>query len=244
MDAPEPDIHSNFPIAKKERNCFIPMPWVRPFNISTVIPCSTPRGIYEGQRSTNDNKECSFSPVPVLQGIAALWLRRVERWYWQHLGRYENQIAAGINFSMSGVPYWTFDAGGFAVERRYEKGYPKTNGRVAGTLVPVWKFPAIIPGTRAISYREPYNIAGENEPEFAAAKSAIEMRYKLLPHLYSLAAAVHFKMVRCCVDWWWISRQIKNTSAIIRSSCAVLPWLVSPVYTFGQRSRNCICRRR
>ncbi|MEQ8552558.1 MAG: glycoside hydrolase family 31 protein [Cyclobacteriaceae bacterium] len=29
------------------------------------------------------------------------------------------QISAGFNFSISGVPYWTMDIGGFCVENRY-----------------------------------------------------------------------------------------------------------------------------
>ncbi|MBP8975115.1 MAG: hypothetical protein KBG83_00205, partial [Bacteroidetes bacterium] len=31
------------------------------------------------------------------------------------------QIPAGLNFSISGIPYWTTDIGGFAVEPRFEK---------------------------------------------------------------------------------------------------------------------------
>jgi alpha-D-xyloside xylohydrolase len=33
----------------------------------------------------------------------------------------KDQIAGGINFSMSGTPYWTMDAGGFLVENRFHK---------------------------------------------------------------------------------------------------------------------------
>ena len=29
------------------------------------------------------------------------------------------QISAGLNFAMSGIPYWTMDIGGFCVESRY-----------------------------------------------------------------------------------------------------------------------------
>jgi len=30
-----------------------------------------------------------------------------------------NQISAGVNFSMSGIPNWSFDIGGFTMENRY-----------------------------------------------------------------------------------------------------------------------------
>ena len=35
-----------------------------------------------------------------------------------------NQIAAGTGMSMSGLPNWTFDIGGFALEDRYSKPKP------------------------------------------------------------------------------------------------------------------------
>ena len=35
---------------------------------------------------------------------------------WEDL---KTQIAAGLNFSISGVPYWSQDIGGFSVEKRY-----------------------------------------------------------------------------------------------------------------------------
>jgi alpha-D-xyloside xylohydrolase len=31
------------------------------------------------------------------------------------------QIPAGLNFALSGIPYWTFDIGGFCVEGRYTR---------------------------------------------------------------------------------------------------------------------------
>ena len=47
---------------------------------------------------------------------AAIWSGDIaSRWE-----DFKNQIPAGLNFSMSGIPYWTSDIGGFAVERRYE----------------------------------------------------------------------------------------------------------------------------
>ena len=39
------------------------------------------------------------------------------------------QISAGLNFSISGIPFWTQDIGGFSVENRYmaaQQEYDKT----------------------------------------------------------------------------------------------------------------------
>ena len=37
------------------------------------------------------------------------------------------QISAGLNFAMSGIPYWTMDIGGFCVENRYVAGQKQWN---------------------------------------------------------------------------------------------------------------------
>ena len=31
------------------------------------------------------------------------------------------QITAGLNYSVTGLPFWTMDIGGFCVEKRYER---------------------------------------------------------------------------------------------------------------------------
>ena len=37
------------------------------------------------------------------------------------------QISAGLNFAVSGIPYWTMDIGGFCVENRYVAGQMEFN---------------------------------------------------------------------------------------------------------------------
>ena len=37
------------------------------------------------------------------------------------------QITAGLNFAVSGIPYWTMDIGGFCVENRYVAGQKQWN---------------------------------------------------------------------------------------------------------------------
>ncbi|MFN8251111.1 MAG: glycoside hydrolase family 31 protein [Ferruginibacter sp.] len=238
MDAPEPDIHSNFPIAKR-KELFYPNAMGSAIQYFNSYPLLNSQGIYEGQRSTNDNKRVFILTRSGFAGIqrygSAVWSGDIGS-TWADM---KNQIAAGINFSMSGVPYWTFDAGGFAVERRYEKGEDKPEWK---ELQARWyQFGSFLPLFRAhgqYPYREPYNIAGENEPEFAAMKSAIEMRYKLLPHLYSLAAAVHYKnssiLRGLMMDFPADIKTLNNNTQFMCGPSL----LVSPVYTFGQRSRE------
>ncbi|MGE5798430.1 MAG: TIM-barrel domain-containing protein, partial [Ignavibacteria bacterium] len=76
--------------------------------------------VYEGQREANPNTRVFILTRSAFAGqqryAAATWSGDVAaRWY-----DLKAQISAGLNFSISGIPYWTTDIGGFAVEPRYE----------------------------------------------------------------------------------------------------------------------------
>ncbi|MDH7606031.1 MAG: glycoside hydrolase family 31 protein, partial [Melioribacter sp.] len=79
------------------------------------------KAVYEGQRKTKPNQRVFILTRSAFAGqqrySAATWSGDVAaRWF-----DLKNQISAGLNFSLSGIPYWTTDIGGFAVEPRYEK---------------------------------------------------------------------------------------------------------------------------
>jgi alpha-D-xyloside xylohydrolase len=71
------------------------------------------QSIYEGQRATDPNKRVvnlTRSAFPGLQRYAAgIWSGDIPG-NWETLQR---QIPAGLNFCLSGIPYWTTDCGGF-----------------------------------------------------------------------------------------------------------------------------------
>ncbi len=114
------------------------------------------------------------------------------------------QITAGLNFSISGIPYWSQDIGGFSVENRYEnaqrlferngtenedlKEWRELNARwhEFGMWTPMYRVHGQFP------FREPWNIAPEGTPTYQVIQSNLEMRSRLMPSLYSLAARVHF----------------------------------------------------
>src|SRR5205085_485762 len=85
-----------------------------------AYPLQNAKGIYEGQRAINPGKRVFILTRSAYAGLqryaAATWSGDIGA-RWEDL---KTQIAAGVNFSMSGLPYWTSDIGGFAVEKRYE----------------------------------------------------------------------------------------------------------------------------
>lgn len=188
MDASEPDIHSNISLQER-KDVFQPAigSSTRYYN---AFPLQNAKGIYEGQRGTDPNKRVFMLTRSGFTGqqryAAATWSGDIAS-TWEDM---KDQIAAGINFSMSGLPYWTMDAGGFLVEKRYyqpntadQEEWRELNSRW-------YQFGAFIPIFRAhgqFPFREPFHIAPEDHPSYKSMVYYIRLRYRLLPYIYSLA---------------------------------------------------------
>jgi alpha-D-xyloside xylohydrolase len=106
------------------------------------------------------------------------------------------QISAGLNFAISGNPYWTMDNGGFCVEHRYTQAKPDSedmeewrdlNNRwhQFGTFVPLFRTHGQYP------FREMWNIAPETHPAYKSMLYYNQLRYRLMPYIYSLAGWVY-----------------------------------------------------
>ena len=100
------------------------------------------------------------------------------------------QIPCGLNISMSGIPWWTMDIGGFSVESRYlnpsaadleEWRELMTRWHQYGTFVPIFRSHDESPD------REMYNAAPESHPSYKTMLAYNELRYRLMPYIYSLA---------------------------------------------------------
>ncbi|MGF2410935.1 TIM-barrel domain-containing protein [Ferruginibacter sp.] len=238
MDASEPDIHSNLSIAKR-KDIFYPNAMGSAIKYFNSYPLLNSQGIYEGQRATNDNKRVFILTRSGFAGIqrygSAIWSGDIGS-TWADM---KNQISAGINFSMSGVPYWTFDAGGFAVENRYVQGKDMDEWK---ELQARWyEFGSFLPLFRAhgqYPVREPFNIAAANEDTYKAMVSAIEMRYKLLPTLYSIAADVHFNngsFLKGMMMGFPADKKVLNINDQFMCGSSLL---VNPIYNYKERSRK------
>ena len=114
------------------------------------------------------------------------------------------QMTAGLNYSMSGIPFWGMDQGGFCVENRYvaaQQLYDKTGQENEDLkewreLQTRWnQFGAFIPLFRSHGQwplREIWNIAPDNHPAYKSFVYYDKLRYHLMPYLYSLAGWAHF----------------------------------------------------
>jgi alpha-D-xyloside xylohydrolase len=151
------------------------------------------KGVYEGQRRVNPDQRVFILTRSAFSGQqrypAATWSGDVAaRWY-----DLKAQISAGLNFSLSGIPYWTTDIGGFAVEQRYE--HPdSSNLEEWRELMTRWfQFGAFCPLFRVhgqYPYREMFNVAPDNHPAYQSMLAYDKLRYRLMPYIYSLTGMV------------------------------------------------------
>lgn len=156
-------------------------------------------GIYEGQREETAAKRVinlTRSGYPGSQKYGTiLWSGDIEA-SWKTLKR---QVTAGLQFSLSGLPYWTLDIGAFFVKKGYQWYW---NGEFPGGLedkeywelyVRWFQYGAFLPVFRSHGtdvYREPWYFGEAGEPFYDALCAANGLRYRLMPYIYSLAGAV------------------------------------------------------
>jgi alpha-D-xyloside xylohydrolase len=189
MDASEPDILSNVdPQRRKEQ--MTPTALGPAALVLNAYPMENAKGIYEGQRETNPNNRVFILTRSAFAGSqaygAATWSGDIAaRWH-----DMKAQISAGVNFSMSGIPYWTMDIGGFAVEGRYEKPNAAHLEEWREQMTRWYQFGAFVPLFRAhgqFPLREIFNVAPETHPAYQSILYYDKLRYRLLPYVYSLA---------------------------------------------------------
>lgn len=194
MDASEPDLLSNVsPQRRKEQMTPLSAGLVAEY--VNAYPLQNAKGIYEGQRSVDNNKRVFLLTRSGFAGsqryTVAIWSGDIgARWH-----DMKAQISAGINFSMSGLPYWTMDIGGFVVESRYENLKNKEDIEEWRELNTRWfQFGAFTPLFRVhgqYPFREVFNIAPDDHPAYKSMLYYNKLRYRLLPYVYSLAGAAY-----------------------------------------------------
>jgi alpha-D-xyloside xylohydrolase len=240
MDASEPDILSN--VNPEKRISQMTPTALGPAALwLNAYPLQNARGIYEGQRATGDNKRVFLLTRSGFAGsqryAAAIWSGDIAS-RWEDM---KAQITAGLNFCMSGLPYWTMDIGGFSVEQRYEKPN-KTDEEEWRELQTRWyQFGAFTPLFRVhgqYPYREIYNIAPETHPAYQSMLYYNQLRYRLLPYIYSLAGSAYrndYTLMRGLVMDFAKDTAVTNISDQFMLGPSIL---VNPVYSYKARSRQ------
>lgn len=187
--------------------------------------------VYDGQRSVTNDKR-----VVILTRSAFPGQQRYATQCWSgDIGitwnTMKQQIPAGLNFSMAGMPYWSSDTGGF-------RPFMKTYSLNYRELVTRWfEMSTFLPIMRVHGCRdtEIWSL-GKTEERIGAKYD--RFRYRMLPYIYSLAARVTF-------DGYTILRGLamdfpndKNIRRIDDEFMMGSAFLVCPVTEYQARHRN------
>ena len=208
MDASEPNVRDCTPMWYRKALCGPTALGTSTeyFNAYSTVNADA---IYNGQRSVWKGK--ANEPRVFLltrSGFAGEQRFSTATWSGDIGTRWEDmraQMTAGLNYSMSGVPFWGMDQGGFCVENRYveaqklfnESGVENEDLKEWRELQARWnQFGAFIPLFRSHGQwptREIWNIAPDNHPAYKSFVYYDQLRYRLMPYMYSMAAWAHFK---------------------------------------------------
>ena len=106
------------------------------------------------------------------------------------------QVTEAIRTAISGIFWWTFDIGGFFVDRKepwfWRGDYPDgvQDPGYRELYIRWFQFGSMLPVFRSHGTdtpREPWQFGGEDSPEYICIKETIGLRYRLMPYLYSTA---------------------------------------------------------
>jgi len=147
-----------------------------------IFPLLDTQAVYEGQRAASDKKRVYILSRSAFAGsqrnAVTAWSGDINSdWF-----SYRRQIPAGLNFALSGIPYWTTDIGGFVFGDPNDPAYRELFVRwfQYGTFNPILR----VHGTRKTDQNELWSYGPDAQKILV---SFDRLRYRLLPYTYSLA---------------------------------------------------------
>ena len=147
-----------------------------------IYPLMTTGAVYEGQRSASDKKRVFILSRSAFAGDqrygVTAWSGDINSDFFS----FRRQIPAGLNFALSGIPYWTTDIGGFVSADPGDPAYRELFIRwfQYGTFNPILR----VHGTRKTDQNELWSYGPDAQKILV---SFDRLRYRMLPYIYSLA---------------------------------------------------------
>jgi len=158
-------------------------------SVQNAFPLQHTKGVYEHQRQTSDAKRVILLTRSAFAGqqrySANTWSGDVGS-NWPTLKR---QVPAAVNFSLTGLPYWNGDIGGFFAGA-YKQGGGAKNPDFQELYIRWMQFATFTPMMRSHGTdipREIYQFGQRGDQAFDVQEKFINLRYSLLPYLYSTA---------------------------------------------------------
>ena len=148
--------------------------------VFNAYPLMHSTGIYQGQRAQTSEKRVCILTRSAFAGqqrnAAITWSGDIHGTW----AVFAKQIPAGLNFSISGIPYWNTDIGGFFGGNPTDKKYQELFTR--------WfQFGAFNPMFRVHGTGAGKELWRWDEPTQKILEEYIRLRYRLLPYIYSVS---------------------------------------------------------
>ena len=197
MDSSEPD-HLDFKPSDLDNKTYLGS-----FRkVRNAFPLMTVGGVYQHQRAVDSGKRVFILTRSAFAGQqrygANTWSGDVTA-SWNAL---RNQISAGLNFSLCGIPYWNSDIGGFFLSRFRKKLEDPEYRELYVRWLQFGTFCPMMRSHGADAPREIYQFGKKGDKAYDAIEKYINLRYRLLPYIYSTAwdvTASHSSMMRAMV---------------------------------------------
>jgi alpha-D-xyloside xylohydrolase len=160
-----------------------------------TYPLFVSKAVYEGQRQTNENKRVAILTRSAFAGQQRFgtinWSGDIG-WDWD---AFKRQIVAGLNYNVTGMPYWTTDIGGFFRPGRGQY----TDAKYHDILTRWFQYGTFNPIFRIHGYQTETEPWKYGDTVMNNMRNMMNLRYRLMPYIYSQA--------------WQVS---KNGSTIMR----------------------------
>jgi alpha-D-xyloside xylohydrolase len=175
LDASEPELNSGWGEYRNYRTAA-----GSGAEVFNAYPLLHTTAVYQGQRAATSAKRVAILTRSAWAGqqrnAAITWSGDIQG-RWDVLAK---QIPAGLNFSISGIPYWNTDIGGFFGAKLNDKKYQELFTR--------WfQFGAFCPMFRVHGTSAPKEIWRWDEPTQKIWEKFVNLRYRLLPYIYSVS---------------------------------------------------------
>ena len=202
MDASEPDLLPSPPTIAAQRSHLSPTAMGTGAEVLNGYALMNSDGVYSGQRASDSAAHPAAENQRVFiltrSGYAGEQRYSTVTWSgditstWTALTK---QIPAALGMSISGLPYWTMDTGGYTMQRRFatEPMKPEDAEEWRELNVRWFELSTFTPLLRVhgeLRSREMWTLGDESSPAYQAELKFDQLRYRMLPYIYSLAGAV------------------------------------------------------
>lgn len=213
-------------------------------SVKNAFPLMTNKGIYENLRQQKDNTKRAFQ----MTRSASFGIQHYGTLSWSgdidsNWETFKNQIPSGLNFVLCGIPYWNTDLGGFF---RWDDNNNPRSPHAQELQVRWMQWGCFMPLMRnhcsSPMVNEIYRFGEPGHWAFDVQKQYIELRYRLMPYIYSNCGDVVQRsgsMMRALVmDFPHDKRAVRLTDEYLFGRNLLVKPITDPLYTYRDNRNN------